>query len=63
MKQTNLYHEAPCTGRLVVLGTFFGLAMMVVWQLAGPSPAGHALAWGIALVAGLKLWRAVEGER
>lgn len=53
--------EEVCLGRLVVLGAFFGLAMMLLWQLAGPTPAGHVLAWGVAIWAGFKLYRAIEG--
>jgi len=44
-----------------MLGALFGMAMLLVWQLAGPTPAGHAIAWGVAIIAGLKLWRAIEG--
>ena len=61
MKQITLSQETPCLGRLVALGALFGFAMLLVWQLAGPTPAGHALAWGVAILAGLRLWRAVEG--
>jgi len=53
--------EDVCLGRLVVLGAFFGLAMLLLWELAGPTPAGHALAWGVAILAGFKLWRAIDG--
>jgi hypothetical protein len=61
MKQITLGQENPCLGRLVVLGAMFGFAMLLVWQLAGPTPTGHALAWGIAILAGIKFWRAIEG--
>jgi hypothetical protein len=60
MKQIILSHETPCTGRIVVLGVMFGLAMLLLWQLAGPTPAGHALAWGIAILAGFKLWHLID---
>jgi hypothetical protein len=53
--------EDVCLGRLVVLGAFFGLAMALLWQLAGPTPLSHALAWGVAVLAGFKFWRAIEG--
>ena len=67
MKQISLYPEyssypaSLCLGRLVGLGLFFGLAMALLWGIAGPSPAGRAVVWAIAIVAGLKLWRAIEG--
>lgn len=68
MKQITLEHferpaltEGPCTGRLVTLGVLYGLAMLFLWQLAGPTPLGHALVWTIAVFGGWKLWRAVEG--
>jgi hypothetical protein len=60
MKQITLSNEIPCSGRIVMLGVVFGLAMLLLWQLAGPTPAGHALAWGIAVVAGFKLWHAID---
>jgi uncharacterized membrane protein YjfL (UPF0719 family) len=62
MKQINLSHDTPCASRLVMLGTLFGLAMLLIWQLAGPTPVGHVIAWGAATLAGLKLWRMIEGE-
>jgi hypothetical protein len=68
MKQIILEHygrpiaaDGPCVGRLVTLGAVYGLAMLFVWQLAGPTPIGHALVWVLAAFAGLKLWRAAEG--
>jgi len=60
--QSVLAHS-PCTGRLLALGAVYGVAMLVLWQLAGPAPLGHALAWGLAALAGLKLWNAAEGAR
>lgn len=60
MKQITLNQETPCLGRLIMLGLLFGIAMLLVWELAGPTPAGHAFAWVIAILAGFKLWRAIE---
>lgn len=53
--------EAPCLGHLVTLGVMYGIAMLFLWQLVGPTPFGHALVWILAGFAGLKLWRAAEG--
>ena len=61
MKQITLNQEAPCLGRLVMPGLLFGIAMMLVWELAGPTPAGHAFAWAVGIVAGFKLRRAMSG--
>ena len=61
MKQITLSHEAPCAGRLVMLGVLFGFAMLLLWQLAGPTTTGHPLVWGVAILAGFRLWRAIEG--
>ena len=53
--------ESICLGRLLVLGFFFGLAMALLWEFAGPTPAGHAVVWCVAIFAGLKFWRSIEG--
>jgi hypothetical protein len=60
MKQITLHREDICTGRLVGLGVLFGFAMLLVWWAAGPTPLGHALAWGVAILAAIKLWHAIE---
>ncbi|MBV9333990.1 MAG: hypothetical protein JO146_08265 [Candidatus Eremiobacteraeota bacterium] len=61
MKQITLNQEEPCIGRLIWLGALFGVAMLMLWWVAGPTPFGHALAWGVAILAALRLWRAIEG--
>lgn len=45
----------PCLNGLVGRWVVYGLAMAVLWQLLGPTPAAHALTWAIALLVGLKL--------
>ena len=67
MKQITLYQfqqpdaaAGPCTGRLVTLGVLYGIGMLFLWRLAGPTALGHAVVWGLGAFAGLTLWRAAE---
>lgn len=45
----------PCLNGVVGRWALYGLAMALLWHLLGPTPAAHALTWGIALLVGLKL--------
>jgi hypothetical protein len=49
--------DEPCVNGTIARWAVYGLAMAVLWQLLGPTPAAHALTWGIALLVGLKLLR------
>lgn len=45
----------PCLNGIVGRWALYGLAMVLLWHLLGPTPVAHALAWAIALLVGLKL--------
>ena len=44
-----------CTGRLLFVWGLFGVGMVALWSLAGPSAGAHAIVWAIGIVAGLAL--------
>jgi hypothetical protein len=44
-----------CPARLAVTWGLYGLGMALLWQLAGPWPWAQAMAWAVALLAGLAL--------
>jgi hypothetical protein len=59
MKQIILKPTSPdapaCSGKLFWLWGCYGLALALLWQLAGASRAGEAIVWSVAVLAGLAL--------
>jgi hypothetical protein len=47
--------ERPCLGRLFVMWGLYGLAMALLWRLAGGSPLVEAVVWTLAVGAGMGL--------
>jgi len=64
MKQITLNNRTvpasyyPCSGRLLLTWGFYGLAMLLLWRLAGPGAFAHLAVWtaGLAGAAALLLW-------